>query len=127
MSNHLYGEAKWCVRYFRMSGLSEDILKNNFDLYDKDGSGSITLEELKQVYASFNISISESSLQYLVKKYDASGDGRIDYPEFVMLLTGKPPQQSAGVNKPAQPAQPQQPAQPAPKEGGKTLQGDWGI
>ena len=65
-------------------------LKRNFDLYDRDGSGKIQIEEIRALYASQGIHLGDGALRYLMNTYDKNKDGSIDFPEFVEFLTGKP-------------------------------------
>ena len=73
--------------------ISDADIKRNFDMYDRDRSGNITIQEMKQIYAQFNVPVNDQQLQYLVSKYDTNRDGQIGYPEFYFLLTGR---QAAG-------------------------------
>ena len=73
------------------SQLTLDQLWFNFSQYDKDGSGSITILELKDILnKQQKTPITEDALNYLVKKYDSNSDGLIDFGEFVVFLTGAP-------------------------------------
>ena len=125
-----------------MSNLSQETLKHNFDKYDQDGSGTITIQEIKEIYKNLNIQISQSALDYVLKKYDTSGDGRLDYLEFVGLLTGKPATQSqpsggnagypsqsnqGGYVKPTPVPQPQPTNPQGPVPTNKPMQGSWGM
>ena len=55
-----------------------------FDLYDVDGSGSIDVEELQPLLSSLCVPIpSKSNMTQLLAEMDESGDGSIDYEEFI--------------------------------------------
>ena len=72
-----------------ISDLTPEELKRNFDIYDKDGSGSIQITEMKALFARNGAELSQGAQQYLWTKYDKNSDGMIDYYEFVEYLTGK--------------------------------------
>merc|ERR1719171_1331896 len=57
-------------------------LRQAFELFDKDGSGSIDREELRAVMASLGVELGESELATLYAQMDPSGDGVIDFEEF---------------------------------------------
>ena len=78
------------------SNLSEADLKRNFEMYDRDRSGSITIQEMKQIYQQFGMSVNDQTLQYLTSKYDRDRSGTIGYAEFVEMITGRPPAMQYG-------------------------------
>ena len=60
-------------------------IKQTFDIFDRDGSGSIDTQELDKVLKALGQKISESELQKLVTNLDTDGDGQIDFDEFASL------------------------------------------
>lgn len=66
-------------------------LKQAFELFDKDGSGTIDKEELGKVMASLGVELDETALASMYAMMDPSGDGVIDFKEFcdVMGDTGE--------------------------------------
>ena len=50
-------------------------------MFDKDGNGSIEIEELKVVLSSLGQPATEEELQELMKLADMDGDGTIDFDE----------------------------------------------
>eukprot|EP00331_Platyophrya_macrostoma_P026713 CAMPEP_0176445944 /NCGR_PEP_ID=MMETSP0127-20121128/24027_1 /TAXON_ID=938130 /ORGANISM="Platyophrya macrostoma, Strain WH" /LENGTH=100 /DNA_ID=CAMNT_0017831875 /DNA_START=31 /DNA_END=333 /DNA_ORIENTATION=- len=69
--------------------LKEEKLYAAFKLFDKDGSGTITAQELKVVLGNKEIAGSRSSAYWddLIKEADVNGDGVIDYGEFVAMMS----------------------------------------
>jgi Ca2+-binding EF-hand superfamily protein len=61
-------------------------LRAAFELFDKDGSGSIDKSELKEVLLSLGQDLSESDLQTMYVQMDPSGDGVIDFDEFCDVM-----------------------------------------
>jgi len=64
--------------------------------YDKDRSGSITVDELKAVCTELGTPISEEEIATLLKECDQNRDGTIDYVEFTKYLTAHTEAQSTG-------------------------------
>ena len=70
--------------------VSPEELKWNFDIYDRDGSGSIQISEMQEIFARNGAPLNESAVTYLMNKYDKNRDGKIDFYEFAEYVTGKP-------------------------------------
>lgn len=70
------------------------VIKKAFALWDTDGSGTISKEELEQVMRHI-CPMSDEEIDMLMQEADANGDGVIEYAEFVDWLT-KPAKQSYG-------------------------------
>ncbi|KAJ0234499.1 Calmodulin-1 [Hirschfeldia incana] len=60
-----------------------------FCLFDKDGDGCITTEELGTVMRSLGQNPTEAELQDMFKEVETDGDGTIDFPEFLILMAKK--------------------------------------
>ena len=56
-------------------------------MFDKDGGGSISTDEIKQVL-SFGQNLDETVIQQIINQVDANGDGEISYEEFRDLMRG---------------------------------------
>lgn len=72
--------------------LSEETIKEfkeAFALFDKDGDGSITTEELGTVMRSLGQNPTEQSLRQMINEVDADGSGTIDFAEFLTLMARK--------------------------------------
>lgn len=63
--------------------LKEEKLYEAFRAFDKDGSGKISINEVKEI---LKIQESESNIDEVMKKYDENGDGEIDYNEFLAMM-----------------------------------------
>lgn len=57
-----------------------------FKLFDKDGNGTIELDELRQVMCSLGQSPTESELNQIIADADMDGDGTIDFDEFIEMM-----------------------------------------
>ena len=53
-------------------------MKSAFKVFDHDGSGTISLDELRRVMTSFGELLSEEELDSMIKEVDKNGDGSID-------------------------------------------------
>ncbi|XP_042323750.1 calmodulin-like protein 3 [Sceloporus undulatus] len=60
--------------------------KEAFLLFDKDGDGAISTQELGTVMRSIGQNPTEAELQEMIKKLDTNKDGMVDFPEFLTLL-----------------------------------------
>ena len=58
-------------------------LKELFKSIDEDGSGTITLEEMRKALTKWEHKITDAELGNLMAIADVDGDGLIDYNEFV--------------------------------------------
>jgi len=65
--------------------LQEEKLKAAFSVYDKDNSGSISIEEIKSVLG-YGKDISEEVWKSVVADIDANGDGEVDFEEFSFMM-----------------------------------------
>jgi Ca2+-binding EF-hand superfamily protein len=54
-------------------------------MFDKDGGGSISTDEIKQVL-SFGQNLEESVVNDITKQVDANGDGEISFDEFAEMM-----------------------------------------
>lgn len=59
-------------------------MRSAFKVFDRDNSGTISLEEIAQVMQSFGEKLSDEELKLMVSEVDKNGDGSIDctYPPF---------------------------------------------
>ncbi|RZC52260.1 hypothetical protein C5167_020686 [Papaver somniferum] len=60
-----------------------------FCLFDKDGDGCITIEELATVIRSLDQNPTEEELQDMIKEVDGNGNGTIEFGEFLSLMARK--------------------------------------
>jgi len=57
---------------------TEQEILNAFKVFDKDNSGTISTEELRNVLRSLGESLTDAELDEMVKVADVNGDGQID-------------------------------------------------
>ena len=63
--------------------------KEALDIFDVDGGGTITAEELGEVMKSLGQKPTRAQLEAMVREIDADGDGAIDFPEFLTMMLRK--------------------------------------
>ncbi|XP_062214629.1 calmodulin-like protein 4 isoform X2 [Phragmites australis] len=75
-----------------MEGLtSEQIVafREAFLLFDKNGDGCISMEELAAVTRSLDLDPSDQELNDMMSEVDTDGNGIIDFQEFLSLIARK--------------------------------------
>ena len=65
-----------------------DELREAFDLFDKDGSKSISKDELRHVFKAMGQDYSDEELTKMVKGADRDGNAEISFFEFCVLMAG---------------------------------------
>ena len=71
------------------SGLTQaqiDEFKEAFQLFDKNGDGTIQANELIEVMKSINITATTEEILDMIKDVDTDGDGNISFDEFVVMM-----------------------------------------
>lgn len=68
--------------------LREDVCWAAFQVFDRDGDGSITLDELKLVLKDGSVEdvSGAETIQGLLSEVDENGDGVIDFQEFMAMM-----------------------------------------
>ncbi|XP_022334734.1 neo-calmodulin-like [Crassostrea virginica] len=72
--------------------LSKEIkndFKETFNLFDKDGDGTISTSELAMVMRSLGQNPSDMDLEMMLRGVDEDGNGSIDFEEFVLMMAKK--------------------------------------
>ncbi|XP_064597281.1 neo-calmodulin-like [Liolophura sinensis] len=64
-------------------------IKKSFELFDKDGNGKITKDELGVVMRSLGQKPSEADLRDIMKEADRDGSGAIEFDEFLNMMEKK--------------------------------------
>ena len=62
-------------------------IRKEFLKFDLDNSGYITKEEMVEVMEARGVKISIDHISGMLQESDENDDGKIDYEEFVMLMT----------------------------------------
>ena len=65
--------------------LTNEKLQSAFKMFDKDGSGFISSDEIKEILG-FGKTLSEEAVNEIIKQVDANGDGEISFEEFSAMM-----------------------------------------
>lgn len=63
--------------------------KEAFSLFDKNGDGTISDKELGVVMRAIGQNPTEAELTDMINEVDADGNGTIDFPEFLTIMSRK--------------------------------------
>lgn len=66
---------------------SEEELREAFRVFDRDGDGFISREELSLVMNNLGEKLSDDDVEDMIREADLDGDGKINYQEFVLIIT----------------------------------------
>mmetsp|Transcript_27381 Transcript_27381/g.63204 ORF Transcript_27381/g.63204 Transcript_27381/m.63204 type:complete len:164 (-) Transcript_27381:29-520(-) len=64
-------------------------IKEAFDLFDADGSGSIDSDELLVFMKAMGCEATDEEVKSIIKEADADGGGSITYDEYLKVMTQK--------------------------------------
>ena len=67
----------------------EQVLLESFQLFDRDGDGLISVEDLKYVFKAIGEKLEEELINQLKQQGCVDQDGNITYQEFVRIMTDK--------------------------------------
>ena len=62
-------------------------VKEAFDLFDTDGSGTIDQKELKVAMRALGFEPKKDEIMKMIKDADQDNSGVIDFPEFLDMMT----------------------------------------
>lgn len=78
-------------RYERPGLTTDEIeeIKEAFDLFDSDGSGTIDPKELTEAMISLGFEAKNQTIFQMVQDLDSDGSGAIDFDEFLDMMTAR--------------------------------------
>ncbi|XP_037953621.1 neo-calmodulin-like [Teleopsis dalmanni] len=65
----------------------EDDVREAFKVFDKDGDGFVTFDEVKAVLLNMGENLTDEEFEDLFHEIDLDGNGKIDYEEFEALMS----------------------------------------
>merc|ERR1712202_28580 len=77
---------------YERPGLSEDEIeeiKEAFDLFDTDGSGTIDPKELKAAMQSLGFEAKNQTIYQMISDLDKEKSGAIEFEEFLDMMTAR--------------------------------------
>lgn len=63
-----------------------DELREAFAVFDKDGNGMISAEELKSALLNLGEKLEDHEIRAMMEAADRDGNGQIDYEEFIAMM-----------------------------------------
>ena len=76
------------ARKMRDTDTQEELIEA-FKIFDRDGNGLISANELQHVMTSLGENVTEEEVEEMIKESDLDGDGYINYEEFVRMIVNK--------------------------------------
>ena len=67
----------------------EDDIAKSFRMFDIDGDGLITEEELQTTMSNLGEPMNEMEVKAMIAEADLDGDGKINFKEFQILMDNK--------------------------------------
>merc|ERR1719164_441664 len=64
-------------------------IREAFDLFDTDGSGTIDAKELKVAMRALGFEPKKEEIKKMIADIDKDGSGTIDFEEFLQMMTAK--------------------------------------
>jgi calcium-binding protein CML len=74
------------------NAVGRDELRRVFAIFDKNGDGLISKQEMRESFDKLRLCIGEEELASTIRTVDVNGDGYVDFDEFVTLyesMSGK--------------------------------------
>ena len=67
----------------------EQELINAFKVFDRDGNGNISTQELKYVMSNVGETMTDEEIDMMIQEADGDRDGQINYHEFISMMISK--------------------------------------
>ncbi|XP_039831428.1 probable calcium-binding protein CML8 isoform X2 [Panicum virgatum] len=77
------------VRRKKLTAQKRKEIKEAFDLFDIDGSGTIDARELNVAMRALGFEMTPEQINQMIAEVDKDGSGTIDFDEFVHMMTDK--------------------------------------
>ncbi|PAA62482.1 hypothetical protein BOX15_Mlig012129g3 [Macrostomum lignano] len=67
---------------------SEEMLKQAFSVFDSEGQGWVSTDELRHVMKVLSEKMTDEEVEEMIRQADQDGDGSVNYEEFCRLMAG---------------------------------------
>ena len=67
----------------------EKVINTGFTVFDADGDGYISQEDLRTIMQSLGEQLTDDQLADIIREIDSTGEGRIDLHEFTEVINSK--------------------------------------
>eukprot|EP00939_MAST-03C_sp_MAST-3C-sp1_P000992 g992.t1 len=74
---------------FELTEEQKQEIREAFDLFDTDGSGTIDAKELKVAMRALGFEPKKEEIKKMITDIDTDGSGTIDFQEFLEMMTAK--------------------------------------
>ncbi|KAH9369723.1 hypothetical protein HPB48_007690 [Haemaphysalis longicornis] len=68
---------------------AEEEIRQAFEVFDRNGDGLVSCTELRQAMTTLGHKLSLDLVEEMIREADKDGDGKINFEEFVTMLTLK--------------------------------------
>ncbi len=68
---------------------SKEDIKKVFKLFDEEGNGYVTIEDLKRVAKELSENMETIEMQEMITRADSDADGRVTFEDFYNIMTKK--------------------------------------
>ncbi|XP_065635991.1 caltractin-like [Quercus suber] len=119
MSTHYRGAPRKDKPRGRHHGLTQQKrqeIKEAFELFDTDGSGTIDAKELNVAMRALGFEMTEEQINQMIADVDKDGSGAIDFDEFVHMVTAKIRERDTKQRKTAKDPKDMEQPLPLPKD-----------
>lgn len=76
-------------RHHGLTQQKKQEIKEAFELFDTDGSGTIDAKELNVAMRALGFEMTDEQIDQMIRDVDKDGSGAIDFDEFVHMMTAK--------------------------------------
>merc|ERR1712146_800432 len=80
------------AKFWERPGVSQDEVqevKDAFDLFDTDGSGAVSVQELIDAMVSLGIDQKNEAVFNMIKEVDTDGSGELEFQEFLDMMCAR--------------------------------------
>ena len=60
--------------------------KEAFDMFDRNGKGTLSISDITKIMKNFGYPMTKEEARGMISHVDTSGDGSVDFEEFVMIM-----------------------------------------
>ena len=68
---------------------SKDDIRKVFKLFDEEGNGFLSINDLKRVAKELGENMDENELKEMIERADGDGDGKVSFDDFFTVMTKK--------------------------------------
>jgi len=84
-----FPEFLWMMAKKASDLAAEDDIREAFRVFDRDGNGHISRDEMKAVMMNIGETVTDDECQQFILDADMDGDGKINYEEFYNMMSQK--------------------------------------